>query len=344
MGSAGVDGKFWIGTTLIAASGIFNGVFALPMKYIRKQQWENMWLTSSLAGRVLVGVLAFITVPHLSQVYSGLPVRVLLVPIGFGLLLGIGQVLFGLSIAAAGTSIAIAVVSGVSCVSGALIPLLVFHPHDLLRAQGLVLFVSIPVLLLGLVFYSVAGKRRENEHTETKGIIIRLTPAVSFGLCVTTGILGSSINLGFAFSGGIMQASIAHGATAFNSTYAVWTPLFVASFIPNLIYTSYLLTQNRTWPLFFVRATGKESVLSVSIAVLYMTAFVGYGIGATAMGSSGTSVGWVLFVAATVLVSTVAGLWMGEWQNTSPRTRTFLFLAVTMVVAAVTALEVGGLL
>src|SRR5580698_6158163 len=101
-----MSGGFWLGTTIICASGLLNGTFALPMKYIRKQQWENMWLLSSFVGRVLVVVLAWALVPHLAQVYSGAPIQALLVPIGFGLLLGIGQVLYGLSIAAVGTSIA----------------------------------------------------------------------------------------------------------------------------------------------------------------------------------------------------------------------------------------------
>jgi hypothetical protein len=338
-----VNGNFWVGTTLISASGFFNGVFALPMKYIRKLQWENMWLISSFASSVLVGALALVAVPHLLQIYFEAPARVLLVPIGFGLLLGISQVLYGLSIAAAGTSIAIAVVSGVSCVSGALIPLVVFHPHDLLHAQGLVLLVSIPILLLGLVFYCGAGKRREREYTETRGIAVRLSIAVSFVICVVTGILGSSINLGFAFSGGITEASLAHGASASSSTYAVWAPLFAASFIPNLAYTWYLLARNRTWRLFIASGTAKESALSASIAVLSMAAFVGYGIGATAMGSYGTSLGWVLFVAATVMVSTLAGILMGEWKNTTPLTRKFLFLAVAMVVVSVIVLDLGGL-
>jgi L-rhamnose-H+ transport protein len=338
-----MSGGFWLGTTIISASGLLNGTFALPMKYIRKQQWENMWLLSSFVGRVLVVALALALVPHLGQVYSGAPIQALLVPIGFGLLLGIGQVLYGLSIAAVGTSIAIAVVSGVSCVSGALIPLIVFHPNDLFHSQGLFLLASIPMLLVGLVFYGVAGRRRESEHTVSRGVSVQLSAAVSLIICIVTGILGSSINLGFAFSGGITQASINHGANAFSSTYAVWALLFAASFVPNLLYTSYLLTKNRTWLLFTAAGTGKDSVLSLAIAVLSMAAFVGYGIGATAVGSYGTSVGWALFVAATVITSTVAGLLMGEWHNSAVRTRRILFFAVAMILVSVVVLDLGGI-
>ncbi len=333
---------FISGTVFIFASGFCNGVFALPMKYIRKLQWENMWLLTSLAGRILICTVTLSVVPELRQVYSSVSLQALFVPIGFGLLLGISQVTYGLGIAAAGTSVAIAVVSGVSCVFGALIPLLVSHPHDLFHSQSLSLLASIPLLLLGLVFYSVAGRRRESEHTTSRGVTVKLSPTASFAICVVTGILGSSINLGFAFSDGILQASIKHGASILNSTYAVWAPLFAASLIPNLIYTSYLLTRNCTWALFIAPGTGKESALSVAIAVLSMTAFVGYGIGATAMGSYGTSVGWALFVAATVIVSTVAGLLMGEWQNTAWRTKRILLGAVAMILAAVVVLDFGG--
>jgi quinol-cytochrome oxidoreductase complex cytochrome b subunit len=74
-----------------------------------------------------------------------------------------------------------------------------------------------------------------------------------------------------------------------------------------------------------------------------MAAFVGYGIGATAVGSYGTSVGWALFVAATVITSTVAGLLMGEWHNSAVRTRRILFFAVAMILVSVVVLDLGGI-
>ena len=62
------------------------------------------------------------------------------------------------------------------------------------------------------------------------------------------------------------------------------------------------------------------------------------------MGKYGTSVGWALFVASTVVASNVAGLLMGEWKGTSHQTRGLLFAAVAVLLATVVVLNVGGIL
>jgi len=338
-----MSSTFWLGIGIISVSGIFNGVFALPMKSIRRFRWENMWLIFSAISRFNFGVLALALVPHLWQVYSSAPIKSLMIPLGFGLLLGIGQVTYGLGIAAVGTSIAIAVVSGVSCVSGALIPLVVLNLGDLFRPRGILLLVSVPILLVGLTLFSIAGRRRDREHTESKGVKVLLSPAVGLAICIVTGILGSSINLGFAFSGGIVRISMERGASSLNSTYAVWALLFASSFVPNLIYTSYLLTRNQSWSAFFGADALRDLGLSAVMAIMSGAAFVGYGFGATIMGNYGTSVGWAGFVAATTVASTLAGIWAGEWKNTSVQSRKLLFSAVAVILAAVVVLDLGGL-
>jgi L-rhamnose-H+ transport protein len=313
------------------------------MKYFQVWRWENMWMLFSLLSRFTFGLLAVTFVPNLWAVYSSTPTRTLLSTLCFGLLLGIGQVTYGLGIASVGTSIAIAVVSGVSCASGALLPLIFLNPTDLFRPRGIFLLVSMPVLMMGLILYSIAGRRREKEQGAARGIGVSLGFATGLAICIITGILGSSVNLGFAFGGGIIRNSLGRGGNAVNSTYAVWALLFAASFIPNVIYCSYLLFRNRGWSLFFRTGCGKELALSTGMALLSSAAFIGYGIGATVLGQYGTSVGWAAFVAATIVSSTLAGLVMGEWKNTGQRTHRLLFSAGTVILASVVVLDLGGL-
>ncbi len=245
---------FWWGTVIVSISAVFNGTFALPMKYFRTWRWENMWLAFCFFSRLFFGILAVALVPHLWQVYANTPMHILMVPAAFGLLLGIGQVTYGLGIASVGTSVAIAVVSGVSCVSGALVPLLVLSPADLFHARGILLLLSMPVLMAGLVLLSMAGRRREQENTEVGSMQRPLGFVAGLAVCIVTGILGSSVNLGFAFGGGIVHSSVALGGNAFNSTYAVWAILFATSFLPNLTYCAYLLSRKHSWPVFLTLA------------------------------------------------------------------------------------------
>ena len=181
-----------------------NAAFALPMKYSRSWKWENLWLVFSVVGIFIVPwALAFGLVPGLTQVYAGVTPRALLLPLVFGLLWGFAQVTFGLSLRMVGVALTFAVVSGLASLSGSLVPLLVFHPEDLFRPRGLLLLLSIPFLIVGLIFYAFAGRRREKEQADPNAGSSppKSSFATGMALCIFTGIFGSSYNLGFAFGG-----------------------------------------------------------------------------------------------------------------------------------------------
>ena len=162
-----MNNHFWFGMAVILFSGAMNASFALPMKYSRSWKWENLWLVFSVVGIFLVPwTLALALVPELMQVYAGVTPRALLVPALFGLLWGCAQVTFGLSLRIVGLALTYAVVSGLACLSGSLIPMLAFHPEELFRPRGLLLLLSIPILIVGLVFYAIAGRRREKEQAD----------------------------------------------------------------------------------------------------------------------------------------------------------------------------------
>lgn len=338
--------SFWLGMAVIFLSGTFNGSFALPMKYSRHWRWENTWLAFSLVAFVIFPwLLAGLFVPKLRVVYLGISQRALFYSLAFGFVLGVAQVTYGLCIKAVGIAVAIAVTSGVSCISGSLIPLLVLQPSDLLQPRGLLLFISMPFLFIGLALYCRAGCRREKEQVEPHSADSTAAWSFAAGLaiCIFTGIFGSSINLGFAFSGRVIQKSLELGATPLTSTYAVWALLFGASFVPNFLYCSLLLFRGRGWSLFHGVDWTREALLAITMAMLTFAAFVGYGIGATLVGKYGTSLGWALFVAVSILSSSFSGILVGEWKSTSIRTRKLLAAAVGFMLVSVVVLNLGGI-
>jgi L-rhamnose-H+ transport protein len=341
-----MNNHFWLGMTIILISGAMNAAFALPMKHARSWKWENQWLIFSVVGIFMVPwALAFALVPGLTQIYVGASLRTLLLPFVFGLLWGFAQVTFGLSLRMVGVALTFAVVSALGSLSGSLIPLLVFHPGDLFRPKGLLLLLSIPFLMVGLIFYALAGRRREKEQADPNA---GPSPSISnfatgMALCIFTGIFASSYNLGFVFAGEVIRASRQHGAGPLSSTYAVWALVLGAGFIPNLVYCVYLLVKNRTANLFARRGWPREAALAVVMALTWVTAVLSYGIGATLAGAEGTSVGYMLFVAASILFANAFGLMAGEWKGASPRTRTFLYAAVAFILIAVIVLNLGGL-
>src|SRR5208337_4551191 len=128
-------------------------------------------------------------------------------------------------------------------------------------------------------------------------------------------------NLGFAFSGQILQKAVAMGAAPVTATYASWALVLGAGFIPNLLYCFLLLFRNGTWSLFLKAGWVRETGLAIAMGLLWLSGMVGYGIGATLMGKYGTSLGYVVFTAMLILSTNFLGILTGEWKATSPVTR-----------------------
>jgi L-rhamnose-H+ transport protein len=331
---------------VVFISGALNGAFPLPMKYSRQWKWENTWLVFATTALLVVPwLLAVCFVPHLGEVYRGVSSRALLAPTIFGFLWGIAQVTFGLGISAVGMALAFAVVAGLSCLSGSLVPLLVLSPADLLGPRGKLLLLSIPVICAGLALYGLAGWRREKEQKPAAGVsgAAGMSFLAGLGICIFTGIFGSNINLGFAFSGPILQKGVDMGAAPVTATYASWALVLGAGFIPNFLYCFRLLFRNQSWPLFLKSGWTKEAGLGVAMGLLWLSGMVGYGIGATLIGKYGTSVGYALFITAMILSSNLLGIVAGEWKATSPTTRWVLTAAVVVILLSVLVLNLGGL-
>ena len=338
--------KFWLGMAIIFISGILNGSFALPLKYSKHWKWENTWSVFSVVGILfLPWFMAFRFVPHLAGVYQSVPPRVIVWAVVLGLVWGVSLVTYGLSLAAVGMAVAVSIVSGLVCTTGALVPLLVMDPSALLRPRGVFLLCSIPILLAGLGIYAVAGRMREKEQTPRTAA--DALPARNFkvglALCIFTGTISSAFNLGFAFSGDIIRKSLESGAAPATAGYPVWCLVLGAGFFPNILYCAYLLFRNRTFSTFFQGDRLRETLLPVVMAVLWLSGLFLYGWGATLVGVYGTSIGFALFMAMSVLSATVLGILTGEWVSTSYRSRCFLAAGVAVILVSVVVLNLGGI-
>jgi L-rhamnose-H+ transport protein len=342
-----MSAAFILGMSILFVSGLSNGSFAWPMKYARRWQWENIWLFFTFMALLVMPLLLTGTlVPHLRELYASAPWRELLPALIFGFLWGIAQATFGIGIAAVGMALAIAVVVGITGFLGSLIPMLVLHPEELFRPKGIALMISLPILILALALYGMAGRRREKEQESQNGRPVehKMSFAAGLGICIFTGVFGALLNFGFAFSGPLQARSVRLGANPASSALAIWMPVLLAGFIPNLLYCSYLLFRNRTWSLYACKGWPKEAAMGAAMAVLWLGGVEGYGKGTTYFKGSGTSFGFAFLIASTVLASNLLGLFSGEWDGTSTRTRRLLNGAVATVLSAMVILGVGGML
>jgi L-rhamnose-H+ transport protein len=331
-----------LGLAIVLFSGMLTASFAAPMKLSRRWHWENTWLVyATFALIVIPFALVAWTIPHPIVFFDSIPLRMMLPALLFGFGWGIAQVTFGLSIARVGMAMAFAIVIGLSSLLGSVIPLAVFHPSDLLGHAGLALLCSAVLLVTGLVRYAQAGHQREASQA------VRDTTGSSFRtgvlLCIFTGCFGSMINMGFVFGTPIAERAIHLGVSPGRATLSVWLVVLAAGYLPNLAYTLFLLQRNRTARL-FRDAWGRESLLSLAAAVLWLFGMLGYGIGAGVMGKYGNSLGFAVCMAALLLWSSALGLMTGEWKTALPATRRRMHTALVFIILSVIVLGFSTLL
>src|ERR1039458_6979652 len=93
------------GIALAILSGLMNGTFTLPMRYLGKWSWENVWTVFVVVACVVLPVvIGFTTVKHPSAVLSAAPPRAVVIAIVTGFTWGFGAVMFGQGVSALGIS------------------------------------------------------------------------------------------------------------------------------------------------------------------------------------------------------------------------------------------------
>lgn len=330
-----------LGLVIIVFSGALIASFAAPMKLSRAWKWENTWLVYATLGLLVIPLaLVLWAIPDPIAFYAAIPLKTLLPPLLLGFGWGIAQVTFGLAIARAGMAMAFAIVVGLSSLLGSAIPLAVLHPGDLLSRPGAILLASAVFLFAGLAVYVDADRKRE---LSTRGA--SAVPGVFLGgvlLCVFTGCFGSMINMGFVFGGGIAQQAVREGIGAQRATMSVWAVVLAAGYLPNLGYTLYLLKKNHSAQ-FFRKSFGREFLLALAAAALWLFGMLGYGVGAGEMGKYGNSIGFAVFMAVMLLWSSALGLIAGEWKSASSAALTRMRTGLALIILAMSVLGISTL-
>lgn len=320
------------GVALAVAAGFMSGNCMLPSKFLRSWRWENMWAVFSLLSLVILPCgLAVIFVSHLGMVYSSLPFSSLVAPIGFGMSWGIAQILFGISCARLGLSLAYAIIVGMGAALGTLVPMLVSQERALSRSTLLLVLAGILLMAIGIAFSAWSGRLRERQ-TEKTASPDNSAYRTAILIAILCGLMAPMLNYSFAFGQEIAKRSVALGNSPLLAAYAVWPIGLAGGFVPNAAYSLYLLKRNRSWRDF--KRPAPDLFLSALMAALWMGAFAVYGMSAALLGEMGTSIGWGLFQIFMIMTASLSGFLTGEWRRASGRSKLFLAVGMLFLLAA----------
>jgi len=202
--------------------------------------------------------------------------------------------------------------------------------------------------------FGVAGRNKEKDienrniqfsFEEKQKAKSEFSLAKGLPLCLLAGIL--SALYGFSLDQGQPIADVAakYGAGNFQSN-VIYIFSNSGAFVTTLLYCLYLHNKEKT---FYQYGTANGNNLSVNYLLSLLTGllwygqFFFYGLGHVRMGTYKFT-SWAIHMIMLVLFSSVAGLVMKEWKNTSSKTKQWLITALLVLVIAVLLLTYGNYL
>jgi len=328
-----MEASLLVGLGLVLLGGFFQGSFMLPAKWIHNWNWEHYWLIfAATAYLISPWTLAFITVPSLPAIYSGISAATLIKVGVFGLTWGIGTVMFGRGVDLLGMSLGFTIIIGIASSAGTLIPLVAAPPAHFSVVPAMITGLSLAIMLVGVAVCSSAGGWKESQGKARghyrRGVII----------CIWSGLFSAGGNVGFSLAKEVTQRAQALGAPADVAQNALWALLTLPLFLCNTVFALSLMRCNRSFGQYRAPRSGRNLLFSISMGICWMIGIGIYGTGTRQLGPLGASLGWSIMMSAMVVAANGWGVATGEWRLSPVNMRKRLAAGVFLLLLAI-----GGL-
>jgi L-rhamnose-H+ transport protein len=329
------------GFLLVLLAAVMNGAYAIPMRFMSRWKWENIWLLwTVLSLWAIPVVMTWAAVPHPIDAYQQTSLGSLLRMGLMGLLWGAGVLLLGMSFPLVGVAVGAAVGLGCAAAMGTLLPILYTGASLLQASTGALVALGVVMVLIGVGVCGFAGQARE--HHQGTGTMVAGHSMRGFVYAGVGGTLTAALNLALAAGASITAAVAQQHPSSSAASIAVWLPVLLAGGIPGVVYTLTLLGDNRTFGLFRAGGTAAYWPLVLMMGLLWLGSIVVYGNGVTKIGVLGLVVGWPVFMSGAVIASAAWGSLFGEWKNSGRTAKVSMTAGVLCLMIAITILSRTG--
>src|SRR6185369_14934697 len=147
---------------LLAASGLFQALFAVPIKHTRGWRWEQLWTAQSVTANLLFPLAWTALAPGAFwREAANIPISHWAASYRWGLLWGLGGIAYGLAVTRLGMAFANAFIFGVTIITGALLPLALRAVEAPPRQATFVAGLLLCMLATALVGFSRRGEAQK---------------------------------------------------------------------------------------------------------------------------------------------------------------------------------------
>ena len=339
-----------VGGLITVLAGLLMGTSPWPLKLMRRFSYEQFAFVSMLfALLVLPWGITLMTCPDVLSACRDVPAGLLIRANLFSLAWCIAQVLALLCFVRIGVSLTYGILCSICACVGVITPMVFKASGAFAAAPGLdskagfTVLIGVAVMVVGVFFASLAGFGREKLLQSATQAKASAAGGFRLGLVmvVVAGVLSAGWGFAFAYSQGpVIEAMKAHGASDFGAGVAVWALALFGAAVVNTLYPAFLMTRKKTWNLLLENP--REILLALVYGLLFFIPSVLLGKGMILLGALGASVGFGVVQGTLILGGQALGFASGEWRGITGKPRTYIYLAIGILIFAMVILAAAN--
>ncbi|TWU03099.1 L-rhamnose/proton symporter RhaT [Neorhodopirellula pilleata] len=339
-----------LGILLHAMGGLAAGSFYAPLKRAKAWHWESSWLVMGSAAWLIVPwFVASATTSDLIGVLRGSPRSAWLGCVGFGMLWGLGNLTFGLSVRYLGMALGYSIALGFCMVFGTLMPPIASGQMGAIVStrSGLIVLSGVFLCLVGISLCGVAGMRKEAEAQANP--FSEFAMKKGFLVASMAGVLSACFAFGLAAGKPIADQAKASGTAEIFSNNAVLVVILLGGLASNACWCIYLNIKNRSYGDYlgkYEESTSKKQFsqygLSILGGLIWYFQFFFYGMGTTKLGEQYDFSSWTIHMSFVILFSSLWGIVFHEWQGTSATTKAYVWAGLIALTGSTVLIGFGN--
>lgn len=342
--------SIFIGLLLIATGAFSSGSFAIPFSKIREWNWESYWLVFSIGAYILFPLTACLVFsPEFINVYREVPFKILLAVFLLGVVYGIGNLSFGLSLRYLGISLGYALSLGLILAIGTLIPPLLDGRLKVMmdNSGGNLLIVGVLIAVVGIALTGLAGflKDKRISDTKKKESVSEFNFLKGVIAALIVGITGSAMALGFEQGLPIAKFAEQEGINPLFTIMPVMLVLLSGTFVTTLIWCIYLGITNKSLKDYIHSiSAGRLSLnylFALSSGFLWFSQFILFGMGKSKMGPF-TFTSWGILMGLTIVFATLWGLYRKEWKGVPLKVYILMIFSLLIIITSAYIIGISG--
>lgn len=343
--------------------GFASGSFYVPYKKVKGWAWETYWFVGGLFSWLIIPILAaWLTVPNFEDIIKEASVSTFWWTYFWGVLWGIGGLMYGLGMRYLGMSLGNSVLLGFTAAFGALVPSIYYNYRPqtgkttlnelLTTSWGRIVLLGVFLCLAGIYLCGRAGVLKEKELPEEKKkeSIKEFNLVKGLVVCIISGILSACFNYGIEAGSSMADTAnqmwkLTHPLETVNFLYrnnVIYIVLLWGGLTTNFIWCMILNARNKTFGDYTNKKTPLTSnyIYAAMAGIIWFLQFFFYGMGESKLGNGASS--WILHMAFIILVANMWGIILKEWKGVSKKTGMTIASGILTILLSVLVVGYGN--